>query len=109
MPNNNKSDWDKLWDNNLLVNIEGFPDFPFSMEGNWFLQVKSVGDKLQSENNELRKTEPEWVRYFEESMRQILEQKQKLESVRAYCVALSDSIHHQEAVSVADYILELLS
>ena len=60
---------------------------------------------LQQENKELRKTEPEWVRYFDESMRQILEQKQKLKAIRGKIVFATT---YGSVTELADEILELL-
>ena len=89
------SEWDKLW--------ELYP-FDLLEKDNWgapllkadAVKIKAIGDKqlvcneaqaqmiveLQKENSELRRSEPEWTRYFDESMMAILEQKKKLEAIR---------------------------
>ena len=69
------SKWDELWENKPTSHGIYFNQL------DWEKKVKAEGDRLQSENQAIRKTEPEWTRYFDESMRVVLEQKNKLDAI----------------------------
>ena len=79
-----KSTWDKLKEN-LIDFVKSCDDTPTDEQNRVYdILVGGLigeGDRLQVKNKALRKTEPEWTRYFEESMRQILSLKNYVEEL----------------------------